>query len=295
MLLWYPAIAASKLIGIGFGLAALLMLFLAVRNRAGSKDALAMCALMIALLSIEQHYWFWNRPDSILIAIVALGALLFDRARPAVGLAGLGLLAGVAINLKIFGALYLLPLALACLPLVPSWSGLIGAVAIGGGLFVAALALPFEVGSFSLQNYIANTVMVTHQGGIAVLRPGHSGAAAADMARVRGWPRRARDGHRLGHLHGLRRGGLGQAGRRSALHDAAHSLGPLSRGQAVLPGGRCAAERDNKNPPSGPMRGADWRGSDLGLQLVPDGEADSSLSHGVDEARRAALAFRGLP
>ena len=27
VLLWYPAIAASKLIGIGFGLAALLMLF----------------------------------------------------------------------------------------------------------------------------------------------------------------------------------------------------------------------------------------------------------------------------
>jgi hypothetical protein len=47
---------------------------------------------------------------------------------------------------------------------VPSWSGLIGAAAIGGGLFVAALALPFEVGSFSLQNYIANIAMVTHQG-----------------------------------------------------------------------------------------------------------------------------------
>jgi hypothetical protein len=165
VLLWYPTIAASKLIGIGFGLAALLMLFLAVRKRVGSRsDALAMCALMVALLSFELHYWFWNRPDSILIAIVSLGALLFDRARPAVCLAGLGLLAGIAINLKLFGALYLLPLALACLPLVPSWSGLIGAVAIGGGLFVAALALPFEVGSFSLQNYIANIAMMTHQG-----------------------------------------------------------------------------------------------------------------------------------
>ena len=165
VLLWYPTIAASKLIGIGFGLAALLMLFLAVRKRVGSRsDALAMCALMVALLSFELHYWFWNRPDSILIAIVSLGALLFDRARPAVCLAGLGLLAGIAINLKLFGALYLLPLALACLPMVPSWFGLIGAAAIGGGLFIAALALPFEVGSFSLQNYIANIAMMTHQG-----------------------------------------------------------------------------------------------------------------------------------
>jgi hypothetical protein len=169
VLLWFPAIAASKLIGIGFALAALLMLFLAVRNRAGSQnDALVMCALMVALLSFQRHYWFWNRPDSILIALVAFGVLLFDRARPSVCLAGLGLLAGVAINLKIFGALYLLPLALACLPMVPSWSGLIGAFSIGGGLFAAALALPFEAGSFSLQNYIANIALVMHQGLVPV-------------------------------------------------------------------------------------------------------------------------------
>jgi hypothetical protein len=165
VLLWYPTIAASKLIGVGFGLAALLMLFLAVRNCVRSRsDALALGALMVVLLSFGLHYWFWNRPDSILIAIVSLGALLFDLARPALCLAGLGLLAGVAINLKLFGALYLLPLALACLPMVPSWSGLIGAAAIGGGLFIASLALPFEVGSFSLQNYIANITMMRHQG-----------------------------------------------------------------------------------------------------------------------------------
>jgi len=59
VLLWYPTIAASKLIGIGFGLGALLMLFLAVRKRVCVRsDALAMCALMVALLSFELHYWF---------------------------------------------------------------------------------------------------------------------------------------------------------------------------------------------------------------------------------------------
>jgi hypothetical protein len=165
VLLWYPAIAASKLVGIAFGLGGLLLLYLAVRHRAGSQaDALALCALMVALLSFELHYWFWNRPDSMLIATVSLAALLFDRTRPPVCLAGLGLLAGIAMNLKLFGPVYLLPLALACIPMVRSWSALTGAVVTGGVLFAAAVALPFAMGSFSPHNYIANLALMPHQG-----------------------------------------------------------------------------------------------------------------------------------
>jgi hypothetical protein len=165
VVLWYPASAASKLGGVGFGLGGLLLLYLAVRDRVRSPgDALALCALMVALLSFELHYWFWNRPDSMLIAAVALGALLFDRARPAVCLAGLGLLAGAAMNFKIFGPVYLLPLALACIPMVRSWAALTIAAVTGGGLFAAAAALPFAMGSFSLQNYIASLAMMPNQG-----------------------------------------------------------------------------------------------------------------------------------
>lgn len=165
VLLWHPTIAASKLVGVGFGLGGLLLLLLAVRGRMRSAaDGLSLCALMVVMLSFEQHYWFWNRPDSALIAIVALGTLLFDRTRPAACLACLGLLAGVAINLKLFGAIYLVPLAVGCIPMVRCWSALFGAMAIGGGLFAAALALPFWGGQVSLHNYIANLAMMPHQG-----------------------------------------------------------------------------------------------------------------------------------
>jgi hypothetical protein len=211
------------------------------------------------------------------------------------------LLAGVVINLKIFGALYLLPLALACLPLVPSWSGLIGAAAIGGGLFVAALALPFEVGSFSLQNYIANIAMVTHQGliisaireslfyGLAILAlPLLTWRALGDLreervmaialavctvfvAVVSGEP-----GGGPPYMMPLIPSALYLAARLSCREGVAQRSETTKTRRLVL----CAV-----------LIGA----SPMGLQLVPDGEADSSLSHGVGETRRAALAFRGLP
>jgi hypothetical protein len=165
VLLWSPEIFGSKLVGIVFGLTGLSLLFFAVRPRVRStNNALAIVALMVALLSSELHYWFWNRPDSFLIALVSLGTLIFERSNPTVCLASLGLLAGLAVNLKLFGALYLIPLALACVPMVPSWASLAGAFAFGGALFGTAIILPFRMESFSAETYIANLSMMPNQG-----------------------------------------------------------------------------------------------------------------------------------
>jgi hypothetical protein len=164
-LLWYPTIGATKLPGICSGLGSIVLLFLAVRTRVRSfNDALALCALMVGLLAFELHYWFWNRPDSFLIAVVSLGVLLYDRAHPSVCLAGLGLLAGVAINLKLYAPIYLLPLAIACLPAIGSWSRLLASAAIGGVLFLGTVALPFGLGFASLHVYIVNLSMMPNQG-----------------------------------------------------------------------------------------------------------------------------------
>jgi hypothetical protein len=164
-LLWVPTIAASKFVGIFFGLTGLFLLFFAVRPHVHStSNALAMVALMVVLLSSELHYWFWDRPDSFLIALVSLGTLIFEGTRPNISLASLGLLAGVAVNLKLFGAIYLIPLALACIPMARSWASLGVSFAIGTLLFGAAIILPFSMDSFSAQTYLANLAMMPNQG-----------------------------------------------------------------------------------------------------------------------------------
>ena len=163
-LLLLPTIAASKFIGVACGLAAVLLLYLAVRHHRSAANALATCAIMIGLLAFELHYWFWNRPDSLLLAIVAVGILLFDRTRPAVCLMALGCLAGISADLKLFAPVYLVPLAAACVVGIDSWRELLGAIAIGGALFLLALALPFLGGVSSLNAYLANLAIMPNQG-----------------------------------------------------------------------------------------------------------------------------------
>jgi hypothetical protein len=163
-LLWLPTIAASKLVGVACGLGAVILLYFAVRHHRSVANALATCAIMIGLLSFELHYWFWNRPDSLLLAIVALGVLLFDRTRPVVCLVALAFLAGISANLKLFAPIYLVPLAVACVVGIGSWRELLGAIVVGGLLFLLALALPFLGGVSSLSAYLANLAMIPKQG-----------------------------------------------------------------------------------------------------------------------------------
>jgi len=163
LLLW-PTIAASKFVGVVCGLAAILLLYLAVRRHRSAANALATCAIMIGLLSFELHYWFWNRPDSLLLAIVSLGLLLSERTRPVVCLVALAGLAGIAANLKLFAPVYLVPLAVACVVALNSWREWLGAIVLGGVLFALALALPFLAGVSSVDAYLANLAMMPKQG-----------------------------------------------------------------------------------------------------------------------------------
>lgn len=161
---WRPSILMSKLVGVVFALAALCLLYLSVRRRLPAPQALTVCALMVALLSFQLHYWFWNRPDTMLIALVGLGLVVYDRSRPDTCLIWLGLVAGLSVNLKLFGAIYLIPIALAALVASPWSARLVTAIAAGGALFVLALGLPFLVPSIDVRNYIGNILMMPKQG-----------------------------------------------------------------------------------------------------------------------------------
>ncbi len=164
VLLLLPTIAASKFVGVAGGLTAILLLHLAVRHHRSVANALTTCAIMVGLLSFELHYWFWNRPDSLLLAIVSLATLLYERTRPVVCLVAIACLAGISANLKLFAPVYLVPLAVACVVGIGSWRALFGATLIGGALFVLALALPFLAGVSSVDAYLANLAMMPKQG-----------------------------------------------------------------------------------------------------------------------------------
>ncbi len=164
-LAWFPNLFASKLVGIAFALTALVCFCLTINRCLHSfQPVLVLCALMIVLLSFHLHYWFWNRPDSMLIAIAALGVLIYERSRPSHYLIWLGLLAGFSLNLKLFAPLYLVPLAWVCL-MQTGWSSrLIPSLSIGSILFVMAAVLPFSFPAISFAPYIANILLMPKQG-----------------------------------------------------------------------------------------------------------------------------------
>jgi hypothetical protein len=158
------SVAASKLVGIVFAAAGLAALHLASARRLGSaRQSLELTAFAIVLMAFNLHYWFWSRPDSMLIALVAFAALGLERLRPAFALVLIGLLAGLSMNLKLFGAAYLTPLAFACLIRL-GWREAALAIAAGGILFLAALGLPFALPSFDASAYLANVLLMTKQG-----------------------------------------------------------------------------------------------------------------------------------
>jgi hypothetical protein len=167
-LLWLPSIFGSKLVGVGVGLLSLALFFTTIRRRVHAGYAAAMTALMVAMLCAQLHTWFWNRPDSFLLALTVIGIVLFEITGPAFCLAAIALLAGLATDFKAFGAIYLLPLAAACALSARSWRRLAVPTLVGGALFVSAVVLPFLLPSFSAKAYLANLSLMPKQGFFAL-------------------------------------------------------------------------------------------------------------------------------
>jgi hypothetical protein len=166
-LIFFPNIFFVKIIGISFSMLSIYFLYISIKNSIKSlQSALVFLSLMISLFSFELHYWFWDRPDSMLIFLVSFGVLIFERGSFFVTLVVIGLLAGIMMNLKLFTPIYLLPLAISCLPRLQSWRAFVFALAVGGVLFFVAVSFPFLVwpNSFSLRNYLDNLMLIPNQG-----------------------------------------------------------------------------------------------------------------------------------
>jgi len=150
------SVAASKIVGLFSASIAVLLTGFAVA-RGSILRGMAGATFMIAMALLYTPNSFWNRPESLLCALVAAGLFVFcrsesrDAGRWLADAFLLGILGGLATGLKIYGAIFFIPLGLAFAisrrSLVPIF------VMASSGL--AIVLLPFAFSVFPLSGYLS--------------------------------------------------------------------------------------------------------------------------------------------
>lgn len=161
-----PSVLGAKLPGVIAGALTVVCVALALPRREASDRAIATGCLAMLLLQLYafRHYWFWNRPDSMLVLTAAVAALAAARLRPAAALAAVGVAAGVAANLKLHAPIYFVPIGLALLARIDGGRQAFGAAVLAAGLAIATFAAPFLLPGISFADYIANLAMAARHG-----------------------------------------------------------------------------------------------------------------------------------
>lgn len=152
--LFGASLLVAKGLGVATALAALGLTFLTLRRtppailgRSGlALTATAACAVVFLDF---RDYTFWTRPEPFLLLLVAAAVWVVSARLGLVGAVGVGILAGLAVNFKITGALYLLPIVIA-LAVRDGWSMVPASAA--SALVVAIL--PFLLPNVSLSHYV---------------------------------------------------------------------------------------------------------------------------------------------
>jgi hypothetical protein len=160
-----PSILLSKLPGFaGFWLACGFVAWAFRSSLPSVRQALLPVAV---LMLIAGGYWraaYWVRSEPYLLLCAALALFSYRRLDRTVAAIAIGLLAGCAVNLKIHGALYVLPYAVALLAASGSNAARarIALIGVASGLFAAAL--PFLDPDVSLVHYAAFLGAALHHG-----------------------------------------------------------------------------------------------------------------------------------
>ena len=145
-----PSIAVSKASGAVAGLVGLGIVYRLVCRAGARHSALIFTGLFAVLCFAFRHLSFWVRPDSFVLLFASWGLLAAVASRAPVAAIGLGLAAGVLVNLKLTGPLYVLPaFALVALRFGPA--AFLSACVIAA----VAAAVPFVVfDNVSFTNYL---------------------------------------------------------------------------------------------------------------------------------------------
>lgn len=142
-------VTVSKAVGVAAAVAALAVGFWTFARLAGPRAALLAIATWTLLSLTAGNTAFWTRPDPLLALTVALGLAATEIRHRALATVSLGVVLGLAVNLKLTGPLYFLPIAVL-------FAGRHGFPALAGsGAIAAAVALaPFALPNVSLKHYL---------------------------------------------------------------------------------------------------------------------------------------------
>jgi hypothetical protein len=150
-----PSIFASKLPGVmSFGAALVATWILLMWKTASSLTSLFLLASLIMLFATFDESAYWNRAEPFLILLSVLALLLACRSPSLVAGVGIGVLAGVAVGLKLHGFIYTVPAAAVALARVKSLRGQVLIALIGGACAVASALLPYLAKGASITNYL---------------------------------------------------------------------------------------------------------------------------------------------
>lgn len=105
-----PGIIASKLAGVVAGLLSVAVVYRLMRSATTARRALALTGLFALLCLTYRNTSFWIRPDSFTLLFASLALLCATTSRRGwLAAIGVGICAGVLVNLKLTGPLYALP------------------------------------------------------------------------------------------------------------------------------------------------------------------------------------------
>lgn len=159
-----PTVAASKLPGIAAGALSLVISYKIIRkfsvDRCTALFFVTICALF---LYSHRHYWFWNRPDSFLILLTSISMMIYygNKIRPELFIP---VITGIAINLKLHAAIYMMPAALVYFWGLPGWKAIILTMLRMSAITLLVAAIPFLIPGISLPRFLENLAFAARHG-----------------------------------------------------------------------------------------------------------------------------------
>jgi hypothetical protein len=143
------SILASKAVGSVAALSSLGLTYVVYSRRAGVLAASNVTAASALVYLCFSNATFWTRSDPLLILFASIGLAGALSSRRLAAAIVLGLATGAAINLKVTGAIYLIPVFAIAL----SRHGA-GVAAVAAALAVVAAGVPFLLPQISLSHYL---------------------------------------------------------------------------------------------------------------------------------------------